>query len=73
MFSDVLNVILVTLPFSAAIFTSFTNFSDHVYFPLQHCAVAEATKLQKMTVTLSHQFSTSQIFDTDFWGDIFYL
>ena len=44
MFSDVLSVILVTLPFSAAIFTSFTNFSDHVYFPLQHCAVAEAAK-----------------------------
>ena len=35
-------------------------------------AVAEALKLQKITVTFTHMYCTGQIFDTGFRGDIFF-
>ena len=58
-------------------FHKFYLFSDHVYFQLpwfQQRAVAEALKLQTMTVTFNHNFFTSQIFDTGFGGrDLFGL
>ena len=52
----------------------FYNCSDHVYFHLSWFlkrAVAEALKLQKMTVTFRHMFFTGQIFGTGFREDIF--
>ena len=57
-------------------FHKFYYFSDHVYFQLPWFlkrAVAEALKLQKMTVTFRHMSFTGQIFDTGFKGDVFYL
>ena len=57
-------------------FHKFYYFSDHVYFQLPWFlkrAVAEALKLQKMTVTFRHISFTCQIFNTGFKGDVFYL
>ena len=57
-------------------FRKFYFSSDHVYFQLLWFlkrAVAEALKLQKMTVTLRHMLFTGQIFDTGFRMDIFCL
>ena len=79
MFGDVLKV----CSGQAAIFSNlglqkcyFHNYysSDNVYFQLPSFlkrAAAEALKLQKMTVTFSHKFFTSHIFDTCFRGDLF--
>ena len=57
-------------------FRKFYCFSDHMYFQLLWFlkrAVAEAVKLQKMTVTFRHMFFTGQMFDTGFIMDIFCL
>ena len=56
-------------------FHKFYCFSDHVYFQLPwflNCAVAEALKLQKVTVTFRHMLFTGQIFDT-VSGEIFFI
>ena len=82
MFEDMLNVysdqvaILSNLSLQQCYFHEFCYFSDHVNFQLpwflKH-AVAEALKLQKVTVTYRHMLFTGQIFDAGFRGDIFYL
>ena len=82
MFEDMLKVysgqaaIFSNLSLQQCYFHKFYYFSDHVYFQFPWFlkrAVAEALKLQKMTVTYRHMLLTRQIFDTDFRGDIFYL
>ena len=82
MFENMLNVcsgqaaIFSNLSLQKRYFHKFYYFSDCVYFYLpwfQKCVVAEALKLQKMTVTYRHMLFTDQIFDTGFRGDIFYL
>ena len=78
MFEDILKVclgqaaIFSNLGLQKCFFHNYYYFSDHVYFQLPWFlkrAVAEALKLQKMTVTFSHKFFTSQIFDTCFQED----
>ena len=57
-------------------FHKFYYFSDHAKFKLPWFlkrAVAEALKLQKMTVTFRHMFFTGQIFDTAFRGEIYFV
>ena len=82
MFEDMLKVysgkaaIFSNLSLQKCYFHKFYYFSDHVYFQLPlflNRAVAEAMKLQKMTVTARHVSFTSQIFDTGFRRDVFYL
>ena len=51
-------------------------FSDQMSFQFPWFlkrAVADALKLQKMTVTVKHLLFTGQMFDTGFRGDIFCL
>ena len=78
---DILNVysgqaaIFSNLSLQKRYFHKFYYFSDHVYFQLPWFlkrAVAEALKLQKMTVTVKHMSFTGQIFDTGFMGDVFH-
>ena len=82
MFEDMLKVcsgqaaIFRNLGLQKCYFHKYYYFSDHVYFQLPWFlkrAVTEALKLQKMTATHRHMLFTSQIFDTGFRGDIFYL
>ena len=57
-------------------FHKFYFFSDHLYLQLPWLlkrALAEALKLQKMTVTFRNMFSTGQIFDAGFRMDTFCL
>ena len=82
MFEDMLKVypgqavIFSNMSLKKCFFHKFYYFSVHVYIQLpwflKH-AVAEALKLQKMTVALRHTFFTGQIFDTGFRGYIFCL
>ena len=78
MFEDMLKVyssqavIFSNLSLQKCYFHKFYYFSDNVYFQLPWFlkrAVAEALKLQKMTVTFTHMSFTGQIFDTGFRGD----
>ena len=82
MFKDMLKVysgmatIFSNLSLQKPYFHKYFYFSDHVNFQLPWFlkrAVAEALKLQKMTVTFRHMSFTGQIFDTGFKGDVFYL
>ena len=82
MFEDMLKInsgpvaIFSKLRLQKRYFHKFYYFSDHVYFQLLWFlkrAVAEALKLQKMTVTFRHMSFTGQILDTGFKGDVFYL
>ena len=82
MFEDMLKVysgptaIFSNLSLQKRYFHKFYYFSGHVYFQLPWFlkrAVAEALKLQKMTVTFRHMSFTGQIFNTGFKGDVFYL
>ena len=82
MFEDTLKVysgqaaIFSNLSLQKCYFGKFYFFSDHVYFQLLWFlkrAVAEALKLQKMTITFRHMLFTGQIFDTGFRMDIFCL
>ena len=82
MFEDMLKVysgptaIFSNLSLHERYFHKFYYFSNHVYFQLTWLlkrAVAEALKLQKMTVILRHMSFTGQIFDTCFKGGVFYL
>ena len=81
-FEDMLNIcscqaaIFSNLNLQKCYFHKFNCISDHVYFQFpwfQKHAMAEALKMQKMTVTYRHILFTGQIFDTGFRGDIFYL
>ena len=82
MFKDMLKVcsgqaaIFINFSLRKCYFHKFYYFSDHVYFQLPWFlkrAVAEALKMQQMTVTYRHMLFTGQIFETGFRGDIFYL
>ena len=82
MFEDMLKVysgqaaIFSDLSLQKCYFHKFYFFSDHVYFQLPWFlkrALAEAPKLQKMTMAFRHMFFTGQIFDTGFRMDIFSL
>ena len=80
MFEDILKVcsgqaaIFSNLGMQKCYFHKYYYFSDHVYFQLPlflKRVVAEALKLQKMTVRFGFKFFTSQTFDTCFRGDLF--
>ena len=81
-FEDILKVhsgpaaIFSNLSLQKRYFHKFYYLSDHVYFQLPWFlkrALAEALKLQKMTVTFRHMSFTGQIFNTGFKRDVFYL
>ena len=68
--------IFSTLSLQKCYFHKFYYFSDHVYFQLPWFlkrALAEAMKLQRMTVTLRHMSFTGQIFDSGFRENVFYF
>ena len=77
MFEDMLKVysgqaaIFRNLSLHSAIFTSFTISLTMLPWFLKR-AMAEALKLQKMTLTYRYMLFTGQIFDTGFRGDIIY-
>ena len=82
MFEDMIKIysgpaaIFSILSLKKRYFHKFYYFSAYVYFQLPlflKRAVAEALKLQKMTVTFRHMSFTGQIFNTGFKGDVFYL
>ena len=82
MFEDMLKVyssqaaIFSNLSLQKCYFRMFYFLSDHVYFQLPWFlkrVLAEALKLQKMTITFRHMFFSGQIFDTGFRMNIFCL
>ena len=63
--------ILSNVSLQKCYFQKYYYFTDHVYVQLPWFlkrAVAEALKLQKMTVTFRHKFFTGLIFDIGFSG-----